>query len=193
MFRPYENKGVIMMDDIKNYQVEERLKNGNPVIIRAIRPDDNVRIKEAFKNLDPQSVYTRLFTFKKELTDSDLKRITEVDFEKEVALVVARGTGNHEVIIGSGRYFVLEGGEDGPHAEVAFMVEEDYQGQGIAKMIIRHLTAIARSRGLTAFEAEVLRENKAMLTAFARCGLPMTQQYTGETMHVTLSLTGPTI
>jgi RimJ/RimL family protein N-acetyltransferase len=179
-----------MDEDLKKYRVEERLKNGEPILIRAIRSDDREKIIKAFHNLEQESIYTRLFGFKKELTEMDLKRILQVDFEKEVALVVTRVIGEEEIIIGSGRYVLLEDARGGFHAEVAFLVEEDYQGQGMARIILRHLTAIARSRGITAFEAEVLPKNKAMLTAFARCDLPMTQHHTGETIHVTLSLQG---
>jgi RimJ/RimL family protein N-acetyltransferase len=179
-----------MTDDIRNYRAEERLKNGVTVTIRVIRPEDKEKIVWAFRNLEKESIYTRLFSFKKELTDGDLKRITEVDFQKEVALVVTHTSGKDEVIIGSGRYVITEETGEGSHAEVAFLVEEDFHGLGMAKTILRHLTAIARSRGLAAFEAEVLPGNKAMLTAFARSGLPMEQHHTGDTVHITLSLTG---
>ena len=177
-----------MFDDIKNYRAEERLKDGQPVIVRAIRADDKEKIIQAFQNLERESVYTRLFTHKTELTDGDLKKITEIDFEREVGLVVTHPVGTEEVIIGSGRYFAFEGADGQRHAEVAFMVEEDFQGQGLARTIMRHLAAIARSRGIAFFDAEVLPENKAMLTAFARSGLPGTQHYTGDIIHVTLSL-----
>jgi GNAT superfamily N-acetyltransferase len=177
-----------MLDDIKNYHAEERLKNGQPVTVRAIQADDKERIHRAFRNLEKESVYTRLFTHKTELTEGDLKRITEIDFEREVGLVVALGSEAKEVIIGSGRYFAFGGADGQLHAEVAFMVEEDYQGQGLARTIMRHLAGIARSRGITFFDAEVLPENKAMLVAFARSGLPMTQHYSGDVVHVTLSL-----
>jgi GNAT superfamily N-acetyltransferase len=71
---------------------------------------------------------------------------------------------------------------------VTFLVEKDYQGQVTARMIMRHLAGIARSRGIAFFDAEVLPENKAMLAAFARSGLPMSQRYAGDVIHVTLSL-----
>lgn len=177
-----------MIEDIRNYRAEERLKNGQQVTVRAIREDDKERIRRAFHNLEKESVYTRLFSHKTELTEGDLKRITEIDFEKEVGLVVTREIEAGEVIIGSGRYFVFAGPDGERHAEVAFMVEEDYQGQGLARTIMRHLAAIARSRGIGYFDAEVLPENKAMLIAFARSGLPMTQHYSGDVVHVTLTL-----
>jgi len=177
-----------MTDDIRNYRVEEQLKNGKRVIIRAIRPDDKERIVWAFRNLEKESIYTRLFTFKKELSEGDLKRITEVDFDREVALVVTHTDGEGEVIIGSGRYVITGEAAGGPQAEVAFLVEEDFHGLGMARIILRHLTDIARSRGIAAFEAEVLPGNKAMLTAFARSGLPMEKRYGGDTVHIILSL-----
>ncbi len=123
------------------------------------------------------------------MTDDDLKKFTEIDFEKEVGLVVTRDIDTEEFIIGSGRYFAFEGDDGKRHAEVAFTVEEDYQGQGMARMILRHLTAIARSGGIVGFDAEVLPENKATLMAFSRSGLPMTQHFTGDVVHITLSLT----
>jgi RimJ/RimL family protein N-acetyltransferase len=178
-----------MIDDVKNYRAEEQLKNGTPVVIRAIRPDDKEKAVQFFQNLEKESIYTRLFTHKKDLTDKDLIWITEIDFSKDVALVVTRVIDQEEIVIGAGRYVTYKGDDGEQHAEVAFTVEEDYQGQGIAKTIIRHLTAIARSRGLASFEAEVLPGNKAMLTAFARSGLPMAQHYNDDVMHVTLSLT----
>jgi GNAT superfamily N-acetyltransferase len=185
--RPY--KGDTMLDDIKKYQALERLKNGRPVTIRAIRAEDKEKIAQAFQDLEPESIYTRLFTYKKELTDGDLKRLTEIDYEREVGLVVTLLIEKEEIIIGSGRYFAFDGADGRLHAEVAFLVEEDYQGQGMARMILSHLAAIARSRGIAFFEAEVLPGNKAMLTAFARSGLPMKQRHAGDFIQVTLSLT----
>ena len=177
-----------MTEDLRNYRTEEQLKNGQPITVRAISPEDKEKVVTAFKNLKRESVYTRLFTFKNDLTENDLKWITEVDFEKEVALVVTRTIGDDEIIIGSGRYVITGDTSQGPKAEVAFLVEEDYQGQGMARIILRHLTAIARSRGITAFEAEVLPGNKAMLTAFARSNLPMEKHYADDTVHITLAL-----
>jgi RimJ/RimL family protein N-acetyltransferase len=74
-------------------------------------------------------------------------------------------------------------------AEIAFTVEEDYQGQGIASSILRHLIHIAREKGVSRFEADVLAENIAMLAVFARSGLPMKKSLEEGVVHVTLSLT----
>ena len=96
------------MGDLRSYHAVEQLKNGMAVTVRAIRPDDKDRITEAFRNLDRESVYTRFFGFKRELTQEDLKTATEVDFENVVALVVTKTEGQVETIIGSGRYVPAE-------------------------------------------------------------------------------------
>ena len=144
---------------------------------------------DAFRNLEQESVYTRFFTAKGELTDRDLKWATEVDFEKAMALVVTKSEGQTETIIGGGRYVTTCDTPGGQwNAELAFMVEEDYHGLGIASRILRHLTGIARDKGVSMFEAEVLAGNKAMLNVFARSGLPMKQRLDGKVIHVMLEL-----
>ncbi len=176
------------MTNLATYDEIAALKNGQKVRIRAIRPSDKDMIAEAFRNLEPESIYTRFFHAKKSLTDEELKKITEVDFENDVALVVTIDAEGGETIIGAGRYASYDA-EDGKRtAEVAFTVEEDYQGQGIAGMLIRRLTAIARESGLAQFEAEVLSENRAMLAVFSHCGLPVKEKYEGDTIHVTIPL-----
>ena len=178
------------MTDTQNYEVVDKLKDGTVVTIRAIRPDDKDRLAEAFKNLERESVYTRFFRFKKNLTEDELKTATEVDFENAVALVVTiPADGGGEIIIGAGRYVMYHPPNAQRSAEIAFTVEEDFQGRGIASRILRHLIQIAREKGVSQFEAEVLAENRAMIGVFARSGLPMKQSLEEGALHVTLSLT----
>jgi RimJ/RimL family protein N-acetyltransferase len=178
------------MTDARNYRVIDKLKDGTPVTVRAIRPDDKNRIVEAFKNLDPESIYSRFFYRKRDLTDEDLKIITEVDFENAVALVLTIPAGDRgETIIGVGRYIMYNSSDALRSAEIAFTVEEDYQGQGIASGLLRHLIGIAREKGVSRFEADVLSENRAMVAVFAHSGLPIKQSLETGVVHVSLSLT----
>ena len=177
------------MIDAANYEVTDTLKKGAVVKIRSVRPDDKGKISEAFRNLESESIYTRFFQHKKELSEKELEKATEVDFKNVVALVVTIGEKDNEVIIGGGRYVILDGSADAPSAEVAFTVEEDYHGQGIAGRLLKHLGRIGREKGVHQFEAEVLPENKGMLTVFSRSGFPMKKKHEEGVVHVTLSLT----
>ena len=177
------------MMDAGDYKVQETLKNGLRVTVRAIRPDDRDALVAAFKELEARTVYLRFFGPKKEISPRELKEAVEVDFVRTVALVACLPDGAGEKIIGGGR-FVAVGNADPPEsAEVAFVVEEDYQGLGIASMTLRHLARIAMDKGIKEFQAEVLEENKAMLAVFGRSGFPMKLEYAEGVAHVTLLLT----
>jgi RimJ/RimL family protein N-acetyltransferase len=165
-----------------------RLRNGVPVLIRAIRPDDRQRIIAAFHKLDPETIYTRFFTAKKELSEADLARIEASDYVRAVALVATIGEGADEVIVGAGGYTVLDRPGEPRTAEVSFTIEEDYQGQGLSGLFMRLLTQIARERGLQRFEAEVLAGNAAMLKVFQRSGLPMHRHAEDGVVHVVMEL-----
>ena len=175
-------------NETSRYNQAARLKNGAAVRIRAVRPDDKERLAAAFRNLEKESIYTRFFYHKRELSPEDLKSATEVDFETVVALVVTIGGEGAETIIGGGRFAVLDPSAAVRHAEVAFTIEEDFHNQGMAGMLLQHLAAIARHMQVQAFEAEVLGMNRGMLKVFEKSGLPMQTSGSGEVVHVTLSL-----
>jgi RimJ/RimL family protein N-acetyltransferase len=164
------------------------LRDGTPVQVRAVRPDDRQRIVDAFHKLAPETIYTRFFSAKKELTEADLGRIEASDFVRAVSLVVTLAQGGDEVIIGGGAYTVLDHPGELPSAELSFTIEEDYQGQGLSTLLMRLLTQVGRERGIRRFEAEVLAGNAPMLRVFERCGLAMQTRAEDGVVFVQMSL-----
>src|SRR4030095_14710030 len=139
------------MTSPRDYVAAETLKSGLAVTVRALNPGDRDRAAKAVSNLDRESIYLRLFSYRKELTDAGLDPIMSCDPASEVVLLVTSGAGADEAVIGSGRYVVSQ-----PRtAEVAFVVEEDYHGQGIASRLLRHLAIVARDRGIATFQGDV--------------------------------------
>jgi GNAT superfamily N-acetyltransferase len=102
-----------------------------------------------------------------------------------VALVAVGQEGGGSVIAGGARYVVVEPGR----AEVAFMVVDKFQGQGIGAALLRHLIVIARKAGLDELSAEVLAGNAPMLKVFGKSGLPASTKQTGGTVHIALKVT----
>jgi RimJ/RimL family protein N-acetyltransferase len=176
------------MNYAREFSVTDVLKDGTRVTIRAIRPDDRDRFLEAFRLLEADSIYTRFFSLRNEPSDAELHRAVNVDFVGEVALVVTTDTVRGETIIATARYIVREAPNTERSAEVAFVVEEDYHGRGIASRLLAHLVALARGQNLKRFEADVLSQNSPMLAVFKRCGFPMRQQRDGGIVHLTLEL-----
>ena len=176
------------MNHPREFEVSDVLKDGTRVTIRAVRPDDRNRLSEAIQLLEKDSIYTRFFSHRNKFSDAELDRALNVDFVREVALVVTTETVRGETIIASGRYVTIDGQGTERSAEVAFVVEEDYQGRGIASRLLMNLAALARDQNLTQFEADVLSQNRSMLAVFKRCGFPMRQRREGGVIHLTLAL-----
>jgi GNAT superfamily N-acetyltransferase len=172
------------MEQTNTLPATATLKNGTVVTLRLLRADDRERMAKAVRGLDPQTIYTRLFAHRKELTEAGLDRVMRVDDEREVVIVATTGSGAEEAVIGGGRYIVSGDGR----AEIAFTVEEDYQGQGVAGRLFAALVELARQRGIVVFEADVLSENPSMLRVFERTGLPMRKRNEGGVVHLELTL-----
>ena len=164
------------------------LRDGTPVTIRVMRPDDRDRIVAAFNKLEPGSIYTRFFSYRKEIPDATFERIKEIDFVRLAGLVATVGAGADETVIGSATYVGIPAPDGAKAAEVAFVIEEDYQGQRLASKMLAALTGLARRHGITRFEAEVLAGNAAMLGVFLRCGLPLRRRSEDGVVHVELDL-----
>ena len=173
------------MIDALNYTAADELRDGTAVTIRTIRKNDRAGLLTAFEHLDQESVYTRFFTYKRELTEMDLHELTEVNPKRVVALVVTKRISGEEKLIGGGRYcadVTLKS------AELAFMTDDAYRGRGIASLVLQHLVRIGRANGISIFEADVLAQNQAMLAVFRRSGLPMKKRADGSIIHLNLSL-----
>ena len=89
-----------------SYVFAATLRDGTAVTVRAAGANDGPKIRRAFLNLERDTVYTRFFGYKADVSDAELGRITRADFERAVALLVTIGAGEDEVVIGGASYFV---------------------------------------------------------------------------------------
>ncbi len=183
--------GSTHKNKIVDYTSREQLRDGRPVLIRAIRPDDRGRLVEALNRISPQSLYLRLFSGKRKFSDDEMKQFTAVDFVNSVALVAVLERDGEDQIVGGGRYVRIDASASGQSAEVAFLIDDAYQGLGIGSRLFKHLVGIARGSEITQFEAEVLPSNARMLGLFSCCGLPISTSVTSDSVHVTIKLSTP--
>jgi RimJ/RimL family protein N-acetyltransferase len=160
------------------------LRNGRPVEIRALRPDDRAGLIAAVERASAQSLFRRFFAAKRGFTEKEIAFFVNIDFINHVALVAVVDEDGHPVIVGGARYIVGQPGT----AEVAFAVVDEHQGRGIGTALMRHLAAIARRAGLNELVAEVLPDNGPMLKVFENSGFHLTKKRTSEVVHIALSL-----
>jgi acetate---CoA ligase (ADP-forming) len=168
----------------RSYCVDEILRDGTSVRVRAIRAEDRAKLVDAIARLSARSMYLRFFTAKRRLTDTELTRFTEIDFIDHVGLVVTLRHGDREEIIGIGQYIVSEGPWERARAEVAFTVVDEHQGRGIGSLLLQHLAQLARERDIHEFDADVLGENQPMMGVFLHSGLPVRRSGDAAVAHV---------
>jgi GNAT superfamily N-acetyltransferase len=176
------------MLDAQHYAFKEILKDGAEVTVRAAHADDGPRIRRAFMHLDRDTIHSRFFGLKKAVSDKELRRITDMDFDRDVSLLVTIPSGNDEIVIGGASYFSVAAEPPRRSAEVAFTVVQDYRGLGVASMLMRRIVGIARERGFTQLEADILDHNRGMMGVFRATSLPMTHTSEGNVIHLTMTL-----
>jgi GNAT superfamily N-acetyltransferase len=172
------------MLEAARYSAMDRLRDGRRVEIRALRPEDEGAFLAAVHRTSAQSLYRRFFGAKRDFSEKERAFFLNVDFTNHVALVAVVEAESRAAIVAGGRYVVVRPGV----AEVAFVVIDDYQGQGIGAALLRHLAAIARSAGLKELVAEVLPENISMLKVFEKSGLKLSTKRESGVVHVALQL-----
>jgi acetyltransferase len=136
------------------------LPNGARVIIRPIRPEDADREADFVRGLSPETRYLRFMSTIKELPAPLLARLTQIDYDREMALVALTGDGDAEEQIGVCRYVV---NPDGESCEFAIVIGDDWQRQGLARIMMNLLIETARERRLRVMEGVFLASNERML------------------------------
>lgn len=139
------------------------LKDGTPVVIRPIRPDDVEALVESFRHLSPQTIYQRFFTNLHELPLEMARSIASPDHVGRLALIAESGN----EVIGVGRY---ERTDVPGLAELGLVILDDWQNRGLGRILLRETLRAAERNGIRQFRAEVLAENRRMLHLLATEG-----------------------
>jgi len=137
-----------------------QLADGTDITVRPIRPED-AGIEQAFvRGLSAESKYFRFMHALNELTPETLVRFTQIDYDREMALIAVAGREGEETELGVARYMT---NPDGETCEFALVVADAWHHKGIGSRLMLRLIEIAGSRGLTTMEGEVLADNARML------------------------------
>ncbi|TKJ28887.1 CoA-binding protein [Blastococcus sp. CCUG 61487] len=165
----------------KHWEADIVAADGGTVHLRPIRPDDAEGLTGLMERSSDQTRYYRFFGPMKRLSDKDLHRFTHVDHDNRVAFVVLLG----DQVIGVGRYDRYPGTDD---AEVAFLIEDAHQRRGLGSVLLEHLAAAGRERGIKRFVAEVLAQNSSMVRVFRDAGYKSARSYEDGIVHLTFPI-----
>jgi acetyl coenzyme A synthetase (ADP forming)-like protein len=156
------------------------LVDGGTVHLRPMRHDDGEGLLAMYSRLSSQSLYFRFFSLVPAPRARELDRLTDLDYHDRVALVAELG----DAIVGVARYARI--GDD--DAEVAFVVQDDQQGRGLGTVMLEHLAAIARERGIRRFTAVTMPQNARMLRVFADAGFEVDRSLDSGVVDVSFDI-----
>ncbi|MFI7150498.1 GNAT family N-acetyltransferase [Nonomuraea sp. NPDC050022] len=164
-----------------HWEADVVLADGGTAHVRPIKPADADRLRAFYSRLSDESIYFRFFGPRPRLSDKEVSWFTTVDYVDRVALIATIGTEMVAVI----RYDKTGPGE----GEVAFLVEDAHQGRGVASVLLEHLAATARERGIERFVADVLPANMKMMGVLRQAGYTAESSFADGVVRMTLDLT----
>lgn len=145
-------------------------KDGPTVHFRAIKPSDEEEMRKLFYRFSDDAVYYRYFSPIQSMPHARMQEYVNIDYQRTLSIVGAIQESGGERLIAEGRYVKHHRGS---FADVAFIVDENYQGMGMASFLLTMLIRVARERRIEGFTADVLADNKAMLKVFEKTDLPV--------------------
>jgi protein lysine acetyltransferase len=165
--------------------VDLRLNNGIDVVIRPIRPGDKALLADAVARLSPRTARMRFLAPKNRLTAAELRYLTEIDYLDHYALV-AVWADDPGRMAGVGRW--VRDVEHPDAAEIAILVADDLQGQGLGIALAAALGDAARERGIARFTGVTLAENAAAQRLFAHIASELRMRLDGSTYELVAEL-----
>ena len=148
-------------------------KTGMDLFLRPVKISDEAILKDFFHGLSDNSMYMRFMSNRKEMPHNRLQDQVVIDYTRQMTILAIRKMEGREEIVGVGQYVLMR---TLYMANVAFAVKDDYQGQGIGKVLLTYLTFLAQRQGLLGFTAEVLMENRPMLHLFNESGFDIQKE-----------------
>ena len=164
----------------------ETLTDGTEIFFRPVKPTDEPALKEMLYSLSDQSVQLRFFSSTKTFPHKDVQQLTTIDYVQDLSIVgIVPGSGGEEDIVAIAQYFL---DPKTSAAEVAFIVQDEWQDRGMGSFLMRYIAEIARQRGVRRFDAKVMPRNKAMLSVFHNSGYKTKTVFDGDAYSVTIEL-----
>ncbi len=169
------------MDYPPQWEADVVLADGGTMHVRPVRPEDTSLIETFHARQSAESIYYRYFSPRPTLSGKDLDHLTQVDYVDRMAFVGLLG----DELVGIARYdrYPTTG-----KAEVAFFTDDAHQGRGMATVLLEYLAAVAREAGLEGFVAQVLPQNRKMLSVFKQAGFEVQSRFEDGVIEVELGI-----
>ncbi|WP_405970247.1 GNAT family N-acetyltransferase [Streptomyces sp. NBC_00988] len=158
------------------------VRTGRSTFVRPVRPEDADRLVAFVGGLSRATLAYRSLGPVVRARDDVIRRGAHVDYLNELALVALAG----DEIAGLVRY--VRDPEEPEHAEVTFTIRDDHQSEGFGRLLLEHIAAAARARGIRVLEADVLADNTRMINVFLGSGFRVESGPPGQIVHFEIAV-----
>ena len=163
--RPYAHLAIRPYPE--EYVVQRKMKDGTPVVLRPIKPEDEPMWHELLGSCSTQSLWFRFSYLFKQTTHEMASRYCFIDYDRELGIVAEVEEEGQRKLIGVGR---LVADADHNAAEYAVIVADRWHGHGLGGLLTDYCVEIGKTWGVNQIVAEVSKENSRMLATFRNRG-----------------------
>jgi len=186
----YIYQDQIELDTVKVTYPEElerydTLRDGTEIFFRPVKPTDETALSEMLYSLSEESVQKRYMTRTTTFPHKDVQKLTNIDYQQDIAIVGTVPGASGEQVVAIAQYFLDPKTQT---AEVAFIVQDEWQQKGMGTFLLDYITRIAKQRGVKHFAAKVLPVNKPMLAIFYNSGYKVNTEFDGDVYSITYDL-----
>jgi acetyltransferase len=167
-FEPHEH--MVISPYPKKYETHWTLRNGQEVLLRPIKPEDEPLWLEMFQTFSEESIRYRFFQLLKDTPHEVRVRYCNIDYDREIAIVAELSEENRKKILGVGRLSIEPDGKSG---ELAFIIGDQWQGQGLGTKIVDYVLEIAKEMGVETVYAIMLPDNRRALNLTKKMGFKL--------------------
>lgn len=176
-----------IIQDWQNYREYVLLRDGQGITLRAATTEDAPAVEKLINKVSDTSRYFRFMAEVSYVSRSTVEQMCRNNPREQASLLAILGDGETGQVIGIGNYVSLAVKNV---AEVAFLVDDQFQGKGIGTLLLERLAGIAAANGFVGFEAEMLYDNQKMMTVFKDAGFELVQIPGGSTVHIEFPVSG---
>jgi len=168
-------------------ETRHTFKDNINVRFRAIKPSDEDQMRQLFYRFSDKAIYYRYFSPIKTMPHEKMQEYVNVDYRNVLSIVALVGEPGQQTIIAEARFAKHQ---DKPFVDIAFVVDEAYQGCGIATHLYQILARLARDRGAQGMTADILPSNMAMLKVLEKGNFPVQAKLEQGVYALTIDLSG---
>ena len=173
---------VVYPEELEGY---DTLNDGTQIFFRPVKTTDDAALSEMLYSLSPSSLQRRYMTSTMRFPHRDIQQLTNVDYLQNISIVGTVPGVSGDEIVAIAQYFLDPKTQS---AEVAFIVQDEWQQKGMGTLLLQYLTRIATQRGVKQFYAKVLPTNKPMLAVFYNSGYKVNTEFDGDVYHISYAL-----